>query len=69
MGLKKYKPFTAGIRFRVDVDKTEITKNNPEKSLLAPKKKSGGRNNFGRVTARFQAEKIGYPGNCQCDRV
>jgi len=51
MGLKKYKPFTAGIRFRVDVDKAEVTKKTPEKSLLEPKKKSGGRNNLGRVTA------------------
>jgi large subunit ribosomal protein L2 len=51
MGLKKYKPITAGIRFRVDVTKDDVTKESPEKSLLEPKKSSGGRNNLGRVTA------------------
>ncbi|OGB64921.1 MAG: 50S ribosomal protein L2 [Caldithrix sp. RBG_13_44_9] len=51
MGLKKYKPFTSSIRFRVDVTKDDVTKESPEKSLLEPKKRSGGRNNLGRVTA------------------
>ncbi len=51
MGLKKYKPYTPGLRYRIDVDFEDITKDKPEKSLLAPKKRSGGRNNHGRVTA------------------
>ncbi|MFZ0391762.1 MAG: 50S ribosomal protein L2 [Calditrichia bacterium] len=51
MALKKYKPLTPGLRFRVDVKFDEISKSDPEKSLLAPLKKSGGRNNHGRVTA------------------
>jgi large subunit ribosomal protein L2 len=51
MGLKKYKPITAGIRFRIDLTKDDVTKESPEKSLLESKKRSGGRNNRGRVTA------------------
>ncbi len=51
MALKKYKPITPGLRFRVDVTFDDITKTEPEKSLLMPLKKTGGRNNMGRVTA------------------
>ncbi|MEJ2633787.1 MAG: 50S ribosomal protein L2 [Calditrichia bacterium] len=51
MGLKKYKPNTPGLRFRVDINFEDITKTTPEKSLLEPQKRSGGRNNLGRVTA------------------
>ncbi|GAB4336905.1 MAG: 50S ribosomal protein L2 [Calditrichia bacterium] len=51
MGLKKYKPTTPGLRFRVDVTFDDITKTEPEKSLIEPLKKTGGRNNMGRVTA------------------
>lgn len=50
MGFKKYKPTTPGLRYRMDVDFQEITRATPEKSLLAPKKRSGGRNNRGRIT-------------------
>jgi large subunit ribosomal protein L2 len=51
MGLKKYKPNTPGLRYRIDVQPENLTKKAPEKSLLVPKKRSGGRNNTGRVTA------------------
>ena len=45
MAVKKYSPVTPGTRFRVGNAFTEITTSKPEKSLLAPLKKSGGRNN------------------------
>jgi large subunit ribosomal protein L2 len=51
MGLKKYKPITAGIRYRIDLTTEDITKQQPEKSLIEPKKRTGGRNNQGRTTA------------------
>lgn len=53
MGLKKLKPVTPGMRFRVIPDFAEITTNKPEKSLLAPIRKSGGRNNDGKMTMRY----------------
>lgn len=52
MALKKYKPTTPGQRFKVISDYKDITTNKPEKSLLAPKKRSGGRNSEGRMTVR-----------------
>jgi large subunit ribosomal protein L2 len=52
MALKKYNPVTPGSRFRVAVDRTEITADKPEKSLLAPLHKTGGRNNVGKMTVR-----------------
>jgi large subunit ribosomal protein L2 len=51
MGLKKYKAITPSLRFRIDSNYGEITKSSPEKLLLEPKKRSGGRNNMGRITA------------------
>lgn len=51
MGLKKYKPTTPGLRYRIDVTFDDITTTEPERSLLEPKKRTGGRNNMGRVTA------------------
>jgi large subunit ribosomal protein L2 len=51
MGMKTFKPTTPGQRFKTVSDFKEITKSEPEKSLLAPLKKSGGRNNFGRITS------------------
>ncbi len=51
MGIKNYKPITPGQRFKTVSDFKEITKDTPEKSLLEPITKSGGRNNTGRVTA------------------
>ncbi|WP_226390894.1 50S ribosomal protein L2 [Penaeicola halotolerans] len=53
MAVKKLRPITPGTRFRVAPAFTEITKSTPEKSLLAPSKKSGGRNNSGRMTMRY----------------
>lgn len=54
MGLKTFKPVTPGLREAVLPDFSEITKEEPEKSLLEPLKKSGGRNNQGRVTTRHR---------------
>ncbi len=53
MGLKKLKPTTAGQRFKVISDNIDITASEPERSLLAPMKKSGGRNNTGKMTMRY----------------
>ena len=52
MPVKKHNPITPGSRFRIANTFSEITTSKPEKSLLAPIKKSGGRNNQGRMTAR-----------------
>jgi large subunit ribosomal protein L2 len=54
MALRKRKPTSAGRRFQTSSDFSEITKTEPEKSLLAPKPKSGGRNSYGRKTARHR---------------
>ncbi|HHJ52150.1 MAG TPA: 50S ribosomal protein L2, partial [Caldithrix abyssi] len=54
MGIKSFKPITPGQRFKTVSDFAEITKAEPEKSLLQPLKKSGGRNNLGRVTSRHR---------------
>jgi large subunit ribosomal protein L2 len=76
MALKKYKPTTPGQRFKVISAFDEITTNKPEKSLLATKKSTGGRNNEGRMTIRnvggghkkkyriidFKRDKEGVPG-------
>src|SRR5256886_11255696 len=43
MGLKSFNPYTASRRFITVVDKSHITKQEPEKALLEPKKRSGGR--------------------------
>jgi len=52
MGLKRFKPYTPGRRFMIISDFSDITKSEPEKSLLKPLKKTGGRNHHGRVTVR-----------------
>ncbi len=77
MPIKKFKPVTPGMRFRSIIDNSDIlTKKAPEKSLLEPLKKSGGRNHHGRITSRrrggghkrryrridFRRNKIGIPG-------
>jgi large subunit ribosomal protein L2 len=54
MGLKKYKPTSPGRRDTIADDFKDITKGEPEKSLLAPLFKKGGRNNHGRVTVRHR---------------
>jgi large subunit ribosomal protein L2 len=53
MALKKLRPTTPGQRFRLAPAFDEITTATPEKSLLAPSKKSGGRNNSGKMTMRY----------------
>ena len=52
MPVRKFNPVTPGTRFRVGNAYKEITKDKPEKSLLAPIKKSGGRNGTGKMTVR-----------------
>ncbi|MBS1551252.1 MAG: 50S ribosomal protein L2 [Bacteroidetes bacterium] len=54
MALRKLKPTTPATRYYSISSFEEITKSTPEKSLLAPLKKSGGRNNHGRITSRFR---------------
>ena len=75
MSVRKLKPVTPGQRFRVVNGFDTITTDKPEKSLLAPKKRSGGRNNQGRMTTRniggghkqkyriidFKRDKTGVP--------
>lgn len=53
MALKKFKPTTPGQRFKIISAFDDITTMEPEKSLLVPRKKSGGRNNQGRMTMRY----------------
>jgi large subunit ribosomal protein L2 len=76
MSIRQFRPMTAGTRFRSVSGFDEITRGTPEKSLLEPKKQSGGRNNTGHVTSRykggghkkmyrvidFKRNKFGVPG-------
>ena len=75
MGIKKYKPTSAGRRGMSGSDFAEVTKSTPEKALLGEWKRSGGRNNNGRITLRrrggghkkryrivdFKRDKAGVP--------
>jgi large subunit ribosomal protein L2 len=54
MAIKKYKPTSNGRRGMTSSDFAEITTSTPEKSLLAPLKNKGGRNNQGKLTVRHQ---------------
>jgi len=77
MAVKKYKPVTPGTRGMTGYTFEEITKDKPERSLLAPRPRHGGRNVHGRVTVRhrgggarrfirivdFKREKHGIPAN------
>ncbi|MDP8224037.1 MAG: 50S ribosomal protein L2 [Candidatus Lernaella stagnicola] len=54
MGIKRYKPTSPGRRFQTVSTFEEVTRREPEKSLLAPLKKSGGRNVYGRMTVRHR---------------
>ena len=54
MSVRKLKPVTPGQRFRVVNGFDAITTDKPEKSLLAPKKRSGGRNSQGKMTMRYK---------------
>jgi len=76
MPIKTFRPLTPSLRYRTVSTFEEITKTQPEKSLLEPMHKSGGRNNQGRVTSRhrggghkrhyrridFKRDKDGIPG-------
>lgn len=76
MGIRKFRPMTPGTRFRTVSDFAEITRSEPEKSLIAPLNKTGGRNNHGHITCRhrggghkrryrvidFKRNKAGIPG-------
>ena len=54
MPTRQHKPTSAGERFHQSLDRRELDKKKPEKSLLAPTKSKAGRNNQGRVTTRHQ---------------
>jgi large subunit ribosomal protein L2 len=54
MGLKTFRPYTPSRRFMVLPDFSEITKSKPERSLTEPKKRTGGRNDRGRITCRHR---------------
>ena len=54
MAIKSYKPVTGGTRGMTTVTNEEITKTTPEKSLVVTLKKSGGRNNQGKITVRHR---------------
>lgn len=54
MPIKTFKPVTPSLRFRTISTFEEITRTTPEKSLLLPARKTGGRNNQGRITSRYR---------------
>jgi len=54
MGLKTFKPITPGLRTLVRPDFVEITRGTPERSLLAPLRRRGGRNTQGKMTVRHR---------------
>ena len=54
MALRHRKPTSPGRRFQTVSDFADITKSTPEKSLLDPKPRTGGRNNYGRKTSRHR---------------
>ena len=54
MAVKKRKPTSPGRRFQTVSDFAEITTDTPEKSLIAKKGKTGGRNTYGRITSRHR---------------
>ncbi len=76
MPIKKFKPVTPGTRTRVGNTYSEVSTDKPEKSLLAPMKRTGGRNSSGKMTVRniggghkkryriidFKRNKDGIPG-------
>jgi large subunit ribosomal protein L2 len=53
MGLKKYRPITPTLRHTVSPDYRELTRGTPIKSLTEPKRRSGGRDNYGHVSQRW----------------
>ncbi len=54
MGIKTFKPTTPSLRFTSVLTFEDITKKSPERALLRPLPKSGGRNNLGKTTSRFR---------------
>src|SRR5207244_11426207 len=54
MGTRQLRPMTPGTRFRSVSDFADVTKSEPEKSLLEPLRRTGGRNNKGHITNRWQ---------------
>lgn len=54
MGIRKFRPTTDSLRWTAISNFEELTKSRPEKGLLVPKKRSGGRNNRGRITSRHR---------------
>jgi large subunit ribosomal protein L2 len=54
MAIKTVKPTSPGRRFQTYSTFEEITRSKPEKSLMRPQKKSGGRNSYGRITSRYR---------------
>jgi large subunit ribosomal protein L2 len=54
MGIKRYKPKTPTLRYRTTSTFEEVTRNRPQKGLVVPLKKRGGRNNKGRITIRYR---------------
>lgn len=52
MAIKTFRPLTPSLRYTARPDYSEITKSKPEKSLTEPKKRTGGRNVYGRITTR-----------------
>lgn len=53
MSVRKLKPITPGRRFKIAATNEDLTKKTPEKSLLTSVKKSGGRNQYGKMTTRY----------------
>ena len=54
MSIERFRPMTAGTRFRSISGFDEVTRSTPEKSLLEPKRGTGGRNNQGHLTSRHR---------------
>ena len=63
MGIRKYKPTTPGRRGSSVSDFSEVTRSTPEKSLVVPKPKTGGRNNSGRVILEDKHAQEKIPKN------
>ena len=54
MGIRQFRPMTAGTRFRSVSDFAEVTRDRPEPSLTETLRSKGGRNNQGHVTVRYR---------------
>jgi large subunit ribosomal protein L2 len=79
MAVKNYRPQTPTLRYKTTIDFSQLSKSKPEKKLLRPLPKSGGRSNTGRITSRFiggghkrryrvidfRRDKVGIPGRVE----